>query len=84
MLENGKSTHNRDAWGLFIPTKSYLPVYLTNMVMFMNIILPIFLSYILVLGVSQAVSSQVQLLTYSNLDYNISIRYPGVIGHLQK
>lgn len=44
--------------------------------MFMNIILLIFLSYILVLGVSQAVSSQVQLLTYSNLDYNISIHYP--------
>jgi len=46
------------------------------MLMFVSVIMLIFLSFMFILGTSQIVSSQVQFLTYSNPDYNISIPYP--------
>lgn len=44
--------------------------------MSINVVILIFLSFTLILGTSQIVSSQVQYLTYSNPDYDISIPYP--------
>lgn len=51
-------------------------VHPINMLMLMSISLLIFITLILILGMSQTVSSQVQYLTYSNPDYGISIPYP--------
>jgi len=46
------------------------------MLMFVSVIVLIFLSFMFFLWMSQIVSSQVQYLTYSNPDYDISIPYP--------
>jgi hypothetical protein len=46
------------------------------MLMSINVVILIFLSFMFILGTSQTISSQVQYLTYGNPDYNISIPYP--------